>query len=116
MDFSCTQFESANAGIIVFLVGWRLNRHIPVLREFSIPEPVSGGLFVIFPVMGRDFESAVITAGFGGFGLGATPMAIANMTAVTERYGPSPKAFIVVPLVCSFFIDVVNAVIIKLFL
>lgn len=73
-------------------------------------------LFVVFNVMGRDYEAAVMVAGFGGFALGATPTAIANMTAVTERYGPAHMAFIVLPLVCSFFIDLFNSIIIRLFL
>ncbi len=73
-------------------------------------------LFVIFPFMGRDYDAAVISAGFAGFALGSTPTAIANMTAVTERYGASYKAFIVVPLVCSFFIDIANSIVIKFFL
>ena len=73
-------------------------------------------LLVVFNIMGRDYEAAVMVAGFGGFGLGATPTAIANMTAVTERYGPAHMAFIVLPLVCSFFIDLFNSIIIRLFL
>lgn len=73
-------------------------------------------LFVIFPCMGKDYDAAVISAGFAGFSLGSTPTAIANMTAVTERYGASHKAFIVVPLVCSFFIDIANSIVVKIFL
>ncbi|WP_281171577.1 sodium/glutamate symporter [Desulfovibrio inopinatus] len=71
--------------------------------------------FIIFKIMGKDYEAAVICAGFGGISMGSTPTAIANMTAVTERYGAAHKAFIVVPLVCSFFIDVANAMIISFF-
>lgn len=70
-------------------------------------------LFVLFPVMGRGYRAAVLAAGFGGFALGATPTAIANMTAVTKRYGPSPIAFIVLPLVSAFFVDIANAVVIQ---
>jgi ESS family glutamate:Na+ symporter len=73
-------------------------------------------LFVVFRLMGRDYEAAVICSGFGGISLGSTPTAMANMTAVTKRYGAAHKAFIVVPLVCGFFVDIANAVIIKLFL
>lgn len=73
-------------------------------------------LFVVFRVMGRDYEAAVICSGFGGFSLGATPTAMANMTAVTKRYGAAHKAFIVVPLVGGFFVDLANAIIINLFL
>ena len=73
-------------------------------------------LFVVFRVMGRDYEAAVICSGFGGISLGATPTAMANMTAVTKRYGAAHKAFIIVPLVCGFFVDLANAIIINLFL
>ncbi|MEM9231379.1 MAG: sodium/glutamate symporter, partial [Pseudomonadota bacterium] len=51
----------------------------------------------------------------GGFALGATPTAIANMTAVTKRYGPSPLAFVILPLVSAFFVDLANAIIIQAF-
>lgn len=73
-------------------------------------------LFVVFPLMGRTYDAAVICAGFGGISLGSTPTAMANMSAVTQRYGPSNLAFIIVPLVCAFFIDLTNAVVIPLFL
>lgn len=73
-------------------------------------------LFILFRLMGRDYEAAVICAGFGGVTLGATPTAIANMTAVTQKYGPAHRAFIVVPLVSGFFIDIANALVIKRFL
>ena len=73
-------------------------------------------LLVVFPVMGRNYDAAVISAGFGGFSMGATPTAMANMSAVTKRYGASHMAFIIVPLVGAFFIDIANAVIIQFFL
>ena len=73
-------------------------------------------IFVTFPVMGRNYDAAVIAAGHCGFGLGATPTAIANMQAVTDRFGNSPLAFLVVPMVGAFFIDLANALVIKLFL
>ncbi|WP_018387284.1 sodium/glutamate symporter [Ancylobacter sp. FA202] len=66
-------------------------------------------VFVVFPAMGRDYQAAVISAGFTGISLGATPTAIANMTAVTKTHGPSPRAFIILPLVSAFFIDIINA-------
>ena len=71
---------------------------------------------VVFPAMGRDYDAAVIAAGFSGLGLGATPVGIANMHAVTEKYGVSQKAFLTVPLVGAFFLDLANAVVIQLFL
>ena len=74
------------------------------------------GVFVVFRVMGRDYDAAVIVGGFTGLGLGATPVGIANMTAVTNKHGPSQKAFLVIPLVGAFFIDIVNALIVKFFI
>jgi ESS family glutamate:Na+ symporter len=66
-------------------------------------------LFVVFPAMGRNYEAAVISAGFCGISLGATPTAIANMTAVTKIHGAATIAFIILPLVSAFFIDLANA-------
>ncbi|PHN21456.1 sodium/glutamate symporter [Pseudomonas sp. ICMP 460] len=73
-------------------------------------------IFVTFRVMGSNYDAAVLAAGHCGFGLGATPTAIANMQAVTQRFGPSQIAFLVVPMVGAFFIDITNAVVIKLYL
>ncbi len=72
--------------------------------------------FVVYNIMGRDYEAAVMTAAFCGFGMGATPNAMANMQAVTKRFGPAPQAFFVVPLVGSLFIDFFNGLIITGFL
>ena len=66
----------------------------------------------MFRMMGGDYESAVMSSGFVGFMLGTTANAMANMTALVERYGPAPKAFLVVPMVGAFFIDFTNALII----
>jgi ESS family glutamate:Na+ symporter len=77
---------------------------------------VSVTLFVVFPLMGRSYDAAVVCAGFGGISLGSTPTAMANMSAVAQRYGASHLAFIIVPLVCAFFIDLVNALLIPFFL
>jgi ESS family glutamate:Na+ symporter len=77
---------------------------------------VAINIFVVFPAMGRDYNAAVVSSGFGGISLGATPTAMANMAAVTNRYGASHQAFIVVPLVSAFFIDLANAVLIPYFL
>lgn len=73
-------------------------------------------IFVVFPAMGRNYDAAVICSGFGGISLGSTPTAMANMAAVSHRYGASNLAFIVVPLVCAFFIDLANAILIPYFL
>jgi ESS family glutamate:Na+ symporter len=65
-----------------------------------------------FRLMGRDYDAAVMGAGLCGFMLGTTANAMANMEALVDRYGPAPRAFLVVPLVGAFFIDFINAVII----
>lgn len=65
-------------------------------------------IFVLFRILGKDYDAAVMIAGFAGHGLGATPNAMANMAAVTGRYGPSRKAFLIVPIVGAFLIDVVS--------
>jgi ESS family glutamate:Na+ symporter len=72
--------------------------------------------FVAFRALGRTYDAAVICAGLIGFGLGATPTAMANMTAVTQRHGASHVAFLVVPLVGAFFLDLLNTVAIRFFL
>ena len=71
--------------------------------------------YVVFPVMGKDYDAATMASGFCGFGMGATPNAMANMQAITKLYGPAPVAFMVVPLVGSLFIDFFNAAIITAF-
>ena len=73
-------------------------------------------IFVVFPAMGKSYDAAVICSGFGGISLGSTPTAMANMSAVSQRYGNSHLAFIIVPLVCAFFIDLANALLIPFFL
>jgi ESS family glutamate:Na+ symporter len=70
----------------------------------------------VFQLMGRDYESAVMTGGFVGFMLGTTANAMAVMRTLVERYGPAPTAFLVAPLVGAFFIDFTNAIIITVFL
>lgn len=82
--------------------------------QFAIAVLVT--LFVVFPMMGRNYDAAVVCAGFGGISLGSTPTAMANMSAVSKRYGASHLAFIIVPLVCAFFIDLANALLIPFFL
>jgi len=73
-------------------------------------------LLVTFRVLGRNYDAAVMCAGFIGFGLGGTPTAMANMTGVTQRHGAAHVAFIVVPLVGAFFIDLLNTLVIRIFL
>ena len=71
--------------------------------------------FITFRVMGKDYDAAIIAGGHCGFGLGATPTAVANMEALVSRYGPSPTAFLIVPMVGAFFIDIANALVIQLY-
>ncbi|WP_032116046.1 sodium/glutamate symporter [Candidatus Arsenophonus nilaparvatae] len=91
---------------------------IPMLIILIIQAIVMGfyAILVTFPVMGKNYDAAVLAAGHCGFGLGATPTAIANMQAVIERFGPSHLAFLVVPMVGAFFIDIINALVIKFYL
>ena len=70
--------------------------------------------FVTFRVMGKNYDAAVLCAGQCGVNLGATPTAIANIQAVTNTYGPSHKAFLIIPLTGAFFVDIVNAFVIQL--
>lgn len=72
--------------------------------------------FVTYVVMGRDYDAAVLAAGHCGFGLGATPTAVANMQSVTQTFGASHKAFLIVPMVGAFFVDIINALILSGFL
>ena len=69
--------------------------------------------YVTFRVMGGNYDAAVIAAGHCGFGLGATPTAIANMQAVTTRYGHSALAFLLVPVIGAFLVDITNALVIQ---
>lgn len=85
-----------------------------LLAQFALALALN--LFLVFPLLGGSYDAAVIAAGFMGFTLGSTPTAMANMTAVTQKFGPSPKAFIVLPLVSAFFIDLLNAALIPFFL
>lgn len=72
--------------------------------------------FVVFNVMGRDYDAAVLTSGMCGFGMGATPNAMANMQAITRKYGPSIKAFLIVPIVGGMFVDFINSMVITVFI
>ena len=103
MSMDLTSLASAFGPIFVIL-----NVQIVVITIFAV--------VIVFRVMGKDYDAAVIAGGFCGLGMGATPVAIANMSAITAKYGPSFKAFLVVPLVGAFFIDIFNAVIIKFFI
>ncbi len=72
--------------------------------------------FITFRAMGKDYNAAIIAGGHCGFGLGATPTAVANMEALVSRYGPSPQAFLIVPMVGAFFIDIANTLVLQIYL
>lgn len=88
---------------------------IPFLVILAVQSAVLGifAYFVTFKVMGANYDAAVISGGHCGFGLGATPTAVMNMGSLVNRYGPSPQAFMVVPIVGAFFIDIVNLIILQ---
>ena len=100
------------------LMGLRLWELEPVLAFITVAMlvqialTVAYVLLVVFRAMGRNYEATVVCAGFGGIALGSTATAVANMTAVTREFGAARQAFIVVPLVCGFSIDLVNAIVI----
>lgn len=77
---------------------------------------IAFSVLLVFRLLGRDFQAAVLTAGYASFVLGATPTAIATMTAVTKRYGPCQSAFIVLPFVSAVFVDIANAMVTQWFL
>lgn len=118
--------DLGNAALALFLVMalmtlrlWELaGLVIPLLIILVVQLTVIAGvcLTVIPRVMGRDYEGAVMSSGFAGFMLGTSANAMANMGALVEKYGPAPKAFLVVPLVGAFFIDFTNALLITFFL
>ncbi|MPQ32315.1 sodium/glutamate symporter [Clostridium estertheticum] len=98
---------------------WQLSSLALPLIAMLLAQTILTGLFcyfVTFNVMGRDYDAAVIVSGNCGFGMGATPNAMANMGAMTTKYGASLKAFFIVPLVGSLFIDFCNAGVITTFM
>ena len=72
--------------------------------------------FIVFNIMGRDYDAAVLVAGTCGFGMGATPNAMANMQAVCDKYVPSVKAYLLIPLIGSLFADFLNSLVITFFI
>ncbi|MNE55431.1 Sodium/glutamate symport carrier protein [compost metagenome] len=114
-----------NVGLSVYLAIallslklWELSGLAAPLMVILLAQTLTMALFacfVTFRVMGKNYDAAVLSAGHCGFGMGATPTAIANMQAITNQYGPSHKSFLIVPMVGAFFIDIVNAAMIQLF-
>ncbi|MBP1866596.1 sodium--glutamate symport carrier gltS [Clostridium tetanomorphum] len=124
MNQKCTDILG-NIGLNVFLsmalVGlklWELAAVAGPMLVILIGQTIlmaAYAYFITFNLIGRDFDAAVIAAGHCGFGMGATPNGIANMTAVTERFGAAPRAFFVLPIVGAFLIDFTNAIVITTF-
>ncbi len=115
-DFSLSVFLAMS---LMSMQMWTLSGSTGLLITTTVLQATMTALFILFVffrLMGSDYFAAVLSAGFAGFTLGATPTAIANMSAVTKHFGPSPLAFIVLPLVSAFFVDLANAAVIQLFL
>jgi ESS family glutamate:Na+ symporter len=116
---------TGNLALNIFLVVALMNLKLWELAGLALPllvilvaQVIVVVLFALtaaFRVMGKDYESAVMASGFVGFVLGTTANAVANMRALVARFGPAPRAFLVVPLVGAFFIDFANAIIITFF-
>lgn len=91
---------------------------LPILVILAIQTAVAAVYITVltYRVMGANYDAAVMAAGHGGLALGATPTAIANMQAITGKYGPSPQAFLIIPIVGAFLIDITNALFLQGFL
>ena len=96
------------------LAGQALPLFVILLAQLALL--VGLAIFVSYRLMGRDYDSAVMAGGFIGFAMGTTANAVANMRTITSRFGPAPRAFLVVPLVGAFFIDFINALVITGFM
>jgi ESS family glutamate:Na+ symporter len=124
IDIRAMEFVG-NLALNIFLVVALMNLRLWELAHLALPLTVILAAQVVvvvifaatlsFRLMGRDYDSAVMASGFVGFVLGTTANAVANMRALVSRYGPAPRAFLVVPLVGAFFIDFTNAIIITVF-
>jgi ESS family glutamate:Na+ symporter len=98
---------------------WEVGEETPFILVSIVVQTVAillFSIFVVFRVLGKNYSSAVISAGYIGSAMGATPTAMANMAAVTQEHGPSPVAFAVIPILGAFIIQVSNAVVINVIL
>lgn len=126
--FKINMFDRAidvfgNASLSLFLGIALLNLKLWQLLDLALPMLVilavqtfvmsTYAYFVTYRLMGKDYDAAVLAGGHCGFGLGATPTAVANMQSITDKFGPSHKAFLIVPMVGAFFVDFVNAFILS---
>lgn len=111
--------EIGNTSLSVFIAMAIVTLDLAQLKNAALPVLVSlvlqgilvvlGSLFLVYKFMGKNYESAIISSGFVGFMMGTTANALANMSSLTRKYGIAPKAFLIVPLVGSCFIDFINA-------
>jgi ESS family glutamate:Na+ symporter len=118
--------DLGNAALALFIAMALMTLKLWEIANLALPLAVILGVQVsliaavcfwpTFRLMGRDYDAAVMSSGFCGFMLGTTANAMANMGVLTEKYGPAPRAYLVVPMVGAFFIDFTNAVIITAFL
>ncbi|WP_195444965.1 sodium/glutamate symporter [Peptoniphilus harei] len=115
-----------DVGLNVFLVMALIDINLLDLKEVAGPMLIIlfaqtifmafYAYFINYWVMGRDYDAAVLSGGICGFGMGATYNALANMDSITERFGPSPKAYFILPMVGAFAIDIINSFFITVFL
>ena len=121
INTTCTDILG-NIGLNVFLSMALVNLQLWQLKETAGPLLILlfvqamlmafFSYFITFRLMGKDYDAAVISSGHCGFGMGATPNGMANMDAITTKFGASPKAFFVLPVVGAFFVDILNSLII----
>ena len=110
------------AFLVMYLMSlklWTLGAAIgPLMANVVIQVVVTAliGILLLFRWLGRDYDAAVTVGGFLGFGLSSMPVAMATMDSVAARHGPSPKAFLLIALAGSFFVDLANAIIVKAFI
>jgi glutamate:Na+ symporter, ESS family len=110
------------AFLVMYLMSlqlWTLGAAIwPLVANVVIQVLVTAiiGVLLLFRWLGRDYDAAVTVGGFLGFGLSSMPVAMSTMDSIASRYGPSPKAFLLIALAGSFFVDLANAVIVKGFM
>ena len=114
-----------NAGLSIFLACALMSLKMWTITELALPIllilvvqvclMLVFAYFITYRAMGKDYDAIVLSAGHCGFGLGATATAVANIQAVTSRFGQSPKAFLIIPMVGAFFIDILNALILNVF-
>lgn len=115
-----------NIGLSIFLACALMSLQLWLIIDLALPVLViliiqvilmwTFAYYITYRVMGKNYDAIVLSAGHCGFGLGATATAVANIQAVTNRFGPSYKAFLIIPMVGAFFIDIMNALILNVFI